>query len=592
MAEEMTRKQKKPTNWYTADFETTTDPDNCHVWAWSVCDENLNKEFGTNIAEFLQLCAKLAPCKIWFHNLRFDAQFIVSWLLRNGYKYDPDKRENTFNCLVNDTNQIYSLEIIYKIYWSNKRKHYKAVKFMDSLKKLPFKVETVAKTFKLPIKKLDLDYTTYREYGHELSKHEIEYIANDVEIMARALSQQFSQGLDRLTIGSDCMNSYKATIGGENQFRRYFPELDLETDKDMRSAYKGGWCYVNPKYQEKDLGQGMVFDVNSLYPWALRYNPYPIGIPIYFYGKYQQDDLYPLYIQRLMCSFKIKDGYLPTIQIKKSLLFLDTEYITEAIEPVVLTLSNIDLEIFFEHYDVTVYEWICGYKFRAKDGLFNKYIDYWGHLKENSTGGMRQLCKLMLNNCYGKFATNPLIVNKRPELDENEVVKWVVDKSEYVKPVYLPVGIFCTAYARRKTIQMAQLFGDRFVYADTDSVHVLGREIPTYMQEVVDDKLLGYWKHESDFERARFIKPKTYIEEELLTQEKYYALQEEEFSNLNYERDGKYYHLNVKCAGMNDAIKEDVTWDNFHRGYESNKKLKPKNVRGGVILEEIPFTIK
>ena len=111
----MTRKQKKAPNWYTADFETTTDPDNCHVWAWSVCDENLNKEFGTNIAEFLQLCAKLAPCKIWFHNLRFDAQFIVSWLLRNGYKYDPDKRENTFNCLVNDTNQIYSLEIIYKI---------------------------------------------------------------------------------------------------------------------------------------------------------------------------------------------------------------------------------------------------------------------------------------------------------------------------------------------------------------------------------------------------------------------------------------------------------------------------------------------
>ena len=45
-----------------------------------------------------------------------------------------------------------------------------------------------------------------------------------------------------------------------------FPQLNYEIDHDMRQAYKGGFTYLNPIYKEKDIGGGVVLDVNSLYP--------------------------------------------------------------------------------------------------------------------------------------------------------------------------------------------------------------------------------------------------------------------------------------------------------------------------------------
>ncbi len=134
---------------------------------------------------------------------------------------------------------------------------------------------------------------------------------------------------------------------------------------------------------------------------------------------------------------------------------------------------------------------------------------------------------------------------------------------------------------------------DRFIYADTDSVHLDGDYEPEEMSKVIDDKKLGYWKNESNFERGRFLKAKSYVEEELTTREKYLENKKsKEPSALIYKRGNKYYHLNVKCAGMPDRIKEKVTFDNFKAGFTESGKLIPKNVPGGVILEDTEFTIK
>lgn len=42
---------------------------------------------------------------------------------------------------------------------------------------------------------------------------------------------------------------------------------------------------------------------------------------------------------------------------------------------------------------------------------------------------------------------------------------------------------------------------------------------------------------------------------------------------------------------MNPAVKKQVTWENFKYGFISQEKLKPKNVKGGVVLVNTPFTI-
>lgn len=523
---------------YVADFETTTQEDDCHVWAYGTCEvgNTDNTTIGTRIDDFMEWCAKENKI-VYFHNLKFDGEFIIHWLFNHGFTYSKDPKEKTFSTVVSSMGQFYIIEVVFGV--GNKK--LKKVTFYDSLKKLPFPVRKIAQDFNLPIQKLEIDYNEDRKENHVLTEQEIEYILHDVKIVAMALEIQIAQNLTKITNGSDALNDFKRTIS-KKQFEINFPILDLEVDADIRQAYRGGFTYVNPRYQNMDIKDGLVFDVNSLYPSVMYDKPLPYGMPLYFTGQYEHDDMYPLYIQNLTCEFKVKKGYIPTIQLKNNLSFLPNQYIEESKEPVNLVLTSVDLELFLEHYDVWNAEYINGWKFKQCQGIFKPYIDKWGKVKKENKGAIRQLAKLMLNSLYGKFGTNPDVTGKIPYLDENNIVKWKLDEKTYRDPIYIPMGVFITAWARHKTISTAQLCYDRFIYADTDSLHLVGTEIPKPIEHLIDDKELGYWAHESTFTRARFIRQKTYVEE------------------IN----GK---LHVTCAGMPDAIKEKVTWDTFKKRF-------------------------
>lgn len=584
---------KKPSKQYTADFETTTDPNDCRVWAWSVCsiDDKYNKAYGCRIDEFINYISQLGNVTIYFHNLKFDSQFIISFLLGAGYKWtSQDKKTSlSFNTLINEMNIIYALEIVFSVKKYKDRTILHRVKIWDSLKKLPFPVSKIAKDFNLPISKLELDYTSFREREHTITLNEKEYLSNDVEIMARALKIQFEQGLTKMTIGSDALTSFKKIIG-KSRFENLFPNIGNETDQILREAYRGGFTWVNPRFQELDIGNMLVYDVNSLYPWAMRYNPYPCGLPIEGDGKYTNDDYHPLYIQELYCEFKVKPEHIPCLQLKHNHLYGETEYISESKDITHLMLCDVDLDLFFQQYDVFNITYTRYWKFAQVDDIFNDYIDYWGGIKEKSKGAIRLLAKLMLNNLYGKFATSPHIIEKMPYLEDG-VIKYRIADDYFNEPVYLPIGIWCTAYARRKTITTAQKVFSRFVYADTDSIHIIGTEQPKELDGIVDDNKLGYWANESKPVRARFLKAKSYVEEENSTNDKVDEMIAKG-DNLYYYRDGKPYYLNVKCAGMPESAKQHVTFDNFHTGFTTTGKLIPRNVKGGVILEDTEFTIK
>lgn len=548
---------------YVADFETTTNENDCHVWAYGTCEvgNTDNTTIGQSIDDFMKWCSTENKI-VYFHNLKFDGEFIIHWLFNNGFKYSKEKQEKTFSCVVSSMGQFYIIEVIFK---TGNKKQEKVI-FYDSLKKLPFPVRKIAEDFNLPIQKLEIDYNEERNDDHILTEQEIEYVLHDVKIVAMALQIQIEQNLTKITNGSDALNDFKRTIS-KKQFEINFPILDIQTDKDIRQAYRGGFTYVNPKFQNKDIKNGIVFDVNSLYPSVMYVKPLPYGLPLFFNGQYEHDEMYPLFIQNFTCEFKVKKDYIPTIQLKNNLSFIPNEYITESKEQVNLVLTSVDLELFFEHYDVWNIEYINGWMFKQCVGIFKPYIDKWGKVKKENKGAIRQLAKLMLNSLYGKFGTNPDVTGKVPYLDDENVVKWKLGEKEMRDPIYIPMGVFITAWARHKTISTAQLCFDRFIYADTDSLHLVGTDIPKAIEHIIDDKELGYWAHESTFTRARFIRQKTYIE----------------------EIDGK---IDVKCAGMPDTIKSKVTWDNFHKGFKRGGKLLPKRVKGGIILKDTEFTLK
>lgn len=550
----------------TADFETTTDELDCRVWAWGVCEIGNPNYFiyGNNLDSFFKFCENSENSTIYFHNLKFDGEFILCWLFENGFIHVKDRKElktKTFTTLISDKGQFYSMKIVFKK--SGKKTNY--IEIFDSLKILPFSVSAIAKGFNLPISKLDIDYNLPRPVGYQLTPEEIDYLRNDVDIVARALSVIFSQDLEKMTAGSNALFDYKRTVSIKS-FDRWFPVPDY--DEDVRKSYKGGFTYLNPKYKGVDIGKGIVLDVNSLYPSVMRNRPLPYGEGIFFEGQYKTDVLYNLYVQMLTCQFEIKPGHIPTIQLKNNLLFIPTEYLTSSgDEEVTLCLTNVDLELFLKHYDIYNLEYHSGWKFKSTTGLFTEYIDKWTEVKiQSSIDGnyaMRTLAKLMLNSLYGKFALNPNVQSKIPYYD-NGIVKYYNGDKETRTPLYIPVGTFVTSWARYTTITSAQSVYDRFIYADTDSLHLLGEELPENLD--IDPVNIGKWKHESTFTRARFLRQKSYIE----------------------EIDGE---MKITCAGLPESCYKYVTWDNFKAGTSYPGKLQPKHVPGGIVLKDIDFTI-
>lgn len=545
-----------------ADFETTTDPNDCRVWAACAVDIDTLEtvHLSNSIDSFFEwLQDKNTVC--YFHNLKFDGEFILSYLLRNGYKFNDSRKPKTFDALISDTGQWYSITVIF----DKQNKKYKKVTFYDSLKKLPFKVKTIAKAFKLDDEKGEIDYKAYRAPDHQLTEEEKKYIVADCRIVAAALKIQFAKGLKKMTNASDALNGYKEIVDKKN-FERWFPVLPVDLDADIRRAYKGGFVYLNPKHKDRRGLQGITLDVNSLYPSVMYDCVLPFGYPMYFEGAPVVDEKYNLFIVRLECAFDLKPDHIPTLQLKHTRRFVETEYLTTSDGDVVeMTLTSVDLALLLDHYDVSSLRYINGYKFKGVTGLFKNYIDYWGHIKETETGALRQLAKLMLNSLYGKFATNPKAAKKVPSLGDEGLVEYRVDDPELRDPVYTAMGAFITAHARNKTIRSAQAVFDRFIYADTDSLHLTGFDVPVGLD--VHPSRLGAWKHEGTFTDSKYIRAKTYME----------------------TIDGVD---KVTCAGMPDNVKASVTYDNFHAGSTFTGKLMPRRCVGGVVLVDTTFTIK
>ena len=181
---------------------------------------------------------------------------------------------------------------------------------------------------------------------------------------------------------------------------------------------------------------------------------------------------------------------------------------------------------------------------------------------------------------------------------ENGKVQEVIDE-QFRDPIYLPYGEFVTAYARKYTISTAQKVGiHRVAYIDTDSIHLVGTKIPDAIKDIIDDKELGYWGLESIFNRSYFIGAKSYVEEIEITYKEYVEHQQEYIDendckdNLYYIREGVCYYLNVKCAGMTERAKQNVTYDNFRVGNVINDCLKKTHVPGGIVLVDRQFSIK
>lgn len=538
------------------DFETTTNPLDCRVWSWGsmAVDDYSDYVIGIGVGSYVAYMLSI-PSVTYFHNLAFDGSFILDYILKDGYTWvakNPGKGQ--FSTVISNMNKFYSITIV--------SKDGVKVELRDSLKKIPLPVRDVPKAFNLESSKGDIDYEMERPVGYLPSQEEWDYLYRDIFIMAQAMRILLASGMKRLTVGADSLAEFKSLHG--KGFERTFPVLSKTVDDDIRLAYRGGIAMPNKKWVRKRVGRGIVIDKNSMYPWVMRTKLLPYGKP--WWSEVQDDDA-DLFILSLTFTAKLKPNHIPCIQIKRSIQFNSQEFLEEVNEPTTVSITSVDLELWQEQYDLKIWA-INGYwNFKGIEGLFNDYIDKWMMVKANSTGGARMIAKLHLNSLYGKFAKNTDVTGKRPVLDDTATVQYVMCDHEESNPVYTAMGAFITAYARQDLIRSAQANHERFLYCDTDSLHLLGEEEPDLWLHPTE---LGAWKVEHDgqpFDEAVFLRAKQYC-----------------------ERFGD--HDDVHIAGLPHEIAAKVRLEDMLRPQTWDGKLVPKRVPGGTVLANTTFTLK
>lgn len=546
---------------FVADFETSKNENKTWVYLWSVSPLNSDIFYnGYDIASFIKFIREHTG-RYYFHNAKFDVSFIISFLLKNGFIYTEKKTPNSIQTLYSGNGNFYSCKINFS-YTDKRNKKINSSTILDSQKLLISSVEQIANDFKLPIKKLKIDYNKVILENSKIDKEFIEYVNRDVEIVKIALKDFLLFG-DKITIASNALNRYKLLT---QDFEKLFPILSFQDDEYLRKSYKGGFCWKHPKI--RDVGKGLVFDVNSLYPYVMYTKLLPCYKPIYAKGELKFMDNFPLFIQHIKISCHIKKDKIPCIQLKHNFRYAENQYLDEIDYPEDLYVTNIDLTLIKEQYDIDYIDYIDGYYFKGKYNLFKDYIDYFMDLKYNGNPSERAIAKRYLNSLYGKFGKNPVSTRKIPYI-ENDILKFHTTDLEISNPIYVAMASFITSYAREKTIRTAQKFycddlsKNRFIYSDTDSIHILGHETPDLD---IDDKKLGCWKLENKFYKGRFIRQKTY-----------------------YEISGKEH--TIKCAGMSDKMKSKLSFKKFTEGY-TDFRLKQKQLDGGIALVDEIFTIK
>ena len=555
---------------YCCDFETTSKEQyliegrtRVYLYKWTSLDGSKSK-VGLSIKEFLEdLKNNKDIHKIYFHNLSFDGNFILYGLFENGYIYkEKIENENEFTSIIDNFGSIYKISIGFKD---------RIVDIQCSYKLTGLSIKDLGKLVGLEKLNETHDYNEIKNFNsiEELTQEELMYINNDVEIQRRGIIECYKMGLKGLTKSSACFSLWR-----NMNFKKIQGKIGVEYSEEVNhivnNSYRGGITMINPLCANKLITDVRDYDVNSLYP-SVMYNEMPIGQPLVFKNI---EDIPKNYTQRLYLIYIIKakiiKPYIPFIPTTKSFIFKDSYDYTDNLEMLEIALWEEEYQLFKTYYE-SEHKIIKIVAFKGESDLFTEYLDIFKEIKENAPNPspQRTFAKLCMNSLYGKFAQNNYRVSNVPiyngdiiEYDKKEDVT----ENKYSKAIASRI----TSYARCVLIKAINKDPTRFIYCDTDSIYIKG----DYEYNIpVDNKKLGYWKYENSYYKFKGLKAKCYI------------------STIKGGKDDGKMHSAI--SGLPKEVQNTITFDNFKNGLTiNNAKKQIKRVKGGVIIDNIPFTIK
>jgi len=339
--------------------------------------------------------------------------------------------------------------------------------------------------------------------------------------------------------------------------------IDVDTYKQLKRAFMGGFTHANANYSGKLLKDVSSIDFTSSYPTVMVAEQFPMS-------RFKEVDIpdmdafdrcralyamvFDLKLTGVKCKIK-QETYLSEskcITISKPII--NNGRVVQADE-LTTTITDVDFTIMEK-----VYSWetisLSNVRIARKNYLPKSIIKAILDLYQDKTilkdvkGSEVEymLSKGMLNSIYGMSVTdivkdNSIYTDKwevEPVNVQDEINNYNESKTRFL---YYAWGLWVTAYARRNLWLGIIAVGDDYIYSDTDSLKLFNYDdhlpyIQWYNQQIVDKmglmcdyykfdkdllspktqdgktKMLGVWDFEGKYPKFKTLGAKRYIYED------------------------------------------------------------------------------
>lgn len=477
---------------------------------------------------------------IYFHNLDYDVQNFLQFAVTNRFSSPVTNLE----LLRNGT--IYSCSFQYKKC---------VIELRDSQK---IYNQSLASLGKMVNWHKQTDKATYDWFNltdpknKQRLENETYYFRYDIAVLAAVMRYHFKKmpGKAKLTAASYAEKDLKKCVRSDDLLRgtNYFdslfnPQFTSTQESFIRSGYYGGFVYASRYIVNQKLTNGLVGDVNSLYPSVMLNRNYPDWQSV---TRLYEDEFKTLNLNDYN-TFAIIRIEITTLQInhdgvpcipKKSMFGQSKEVykLSDLGEIHDIVVTNHDLYWIKKNYHIE-YRYITGiiareYLERPFKSFVLRHKKEKEEAKRNHDNARKMIAKIHLNSSYGKFAQAIITTKQIPiVLDDGSIgFTEVKDPNASERQHNILIAVFVTAFARDVLLNMIEILKSErdatFWYCDTDAVHFgyngkldIVKDDQAIFKELhipFDVAEFGKWKPEQHMSRARYLGSKRYWEQDPL----------------------------------------------------------------------------
>lgn len=439
---------------------------------------------------------------------------------------------------------------------------------------------TIRKIRKL---KGDLNYDLPRNYLTPLTKKEMKYLCNDVQIVYYYIKDKLQyETIDEIPLtktGYVRKSLRKSVLPREREkkleYNYYFNlmqklKLTPQIFSLLLACFQGGYTHASPDFIGLIENNVSSFDLQSAYPYAMCCKKYPMT-PFKQRKLKSLNEFYAM-LENNACIFTITlynvtpkiiyDYYISLSKCHDIINYQEINGRVMEAEKITLSINEIDFQIINNCYDFDEIE-ISNFYYACKQyipkAFIEKILEYYNDktLLKGVKGKEKEysLAKENVNSLYGMMVTNPI----RQDIIINDNNDYVVKNGNVIEGINkynndrkrvssYAWGVYVTAYIRQKIWNAILSIKNDYRYTDTDSIKCVGDHLEYFenenektMKEIekvcyhynIDielfspkGKTLGVWAYEETYTHFKTLGAKRYM----------------------YDINGKYQ---LTCAGVN-----------------------------------------